>query len=219
MFYLLWKCGLRSGEVEELRLEDLDLDGRNFSVRDGKGQKDRTVYVTDTTIQALRAYLAVRGAGSGEHVFLYRNAPLSRCFIGCRIKAAGERVGIKVYPHRLRHTCATQLLNAGCRITSIQRFLGHKELGTTMIYARVHDKTVAEDYFKAMEQVEQKLALPVNPVKSPSSTGELLFLVNSLQGTTLNLAQREIVSALRSGLTLLAGQQIQMIDVNVLVDT
>ena len=108
MFYLLWQCGLRSGEVEELRLEDLDLNGRNLSVRDGKGQKDRTVFVTDTTIQALQEYLAVRGAGSGDHVFLYRNAPLSRCFIGCRIKAAGERVGVKVYPHRLRHTCATR---------------------------------------------------------------------------------------------------------------
>ncbi len=219
MFYLLWKCGLRSGEVEELRLEDLDLDRRNLSVRDGKGQKDRSVYVTDTTIQALREYLAVRGAGSGEHVFLYRNAPLSRCFIGCRIKAAGERVGVKAYPHRLRHTCATQLLNAGCRITSIQRFLGHKELGTTMVYAHVHDQTVAEDYFKAMEQVEERLALHVNPVKCPFSTSELLVLVDSLQGTTLNLTQREIVSALHSGLTLLAGQQIGIGDVKVLIES
>jgi hypothetical protein len=62
-----------------------------------------------------------------------------------------------VYPHRLRHTCATQLLNAGGRVTSIQRFLGHKELSSTMIYARAHDQTVAEDYFAAMERVEQRL--------------------------------------------------------------
>jgi hypothetical protein len=49
------------------------------------------------------------------------------------------------------------LLNAGCRITSIQRFLGHKKLNTTMIYARAHDKNVTEDYFRAMERVEQWL--------------------------------------------------------------
>ena len=70
---------------------------------------------------------------------------------------------MKVFPHRLRHTCATQLLNAGCRVTSIQRFLGHKELSSTMIYARAHDQTVAEDYFAAMERVEQRLEIVPNP--------------------------------------------------------
>jgi hypothetical protein len=70
---------------------------------------------------------------------------------------------VKVYPHRLRHTCATQLLNAGCRITSIQRFLGHKELSSTMVYARAHDQTVAEDYFAAMERVEQRLEIVTEP--------------------------------------------------------
>jgi len=53
----------------------------------------------------------------------------------------------------------TQLLNAGCRVTSIQRFLGHKELSSTMVYARAHDQTVAEDYFAAMERVEQRLEI------------------------------------------------------------
>ena len=66
---------------------------------------------------------------------------------------------MKVYPHRLRHTCATQLLNAGCRVTSIQRFLGHKDLSSTMVYARAHDQTVAEDYFAAMQRVEQRLEI------------------------------------------------------------
>jgi hypothetical protein len=76
---------------------------------------------------------------------------------------------VKVYSHRLRHTCATQLLNAGCRITSIQRFLGHKKLNTTMIYARAHDQTVAEDYFAAMQRVEQRLE-----IAPPAKIGEEL---------------------------------------------
>jgi integrase/recombinase XerC len=156
-FYLLWQGGLRLGEVEELRLEDLDLAQKRLCVRNGKGMKDRTVYLGGAAINALRAYLDVRGQGSGDHVFLYRNAPLKKDLIRAQIQYSGERVGVKVYPHRLRHTCATQLLNAGCRITSIQRFLGHKRLNTTMIYARAHDQTVADDYFAAMERVEQRL--------------------------------------------------------------
>jgi integrase/recombinase XerC len=158
-FHLLWQGGLRLGEVEELRLEDLDLAHKRLSLRDGKLRKDRTVYLAETAIHALQEYLAVRGDGSGDHVFLYRNAPLRKDIIRDHLKYAGERMGVKVYPHRLRHTCATQLLNAGCRITSIQRLLGHKKLNTTMIYARAHDQTVADDYFAAMQRIEQRLKI------------------------------------------------------------
>jgi len=162
-FYLLWQGGLRLGEVEELRLEDLDLPQKRLSVRDGKGRKDRTVYLTETAIHALQEYLAVRGEGSGDHVFLFRNAPLKKDIIRANLQYAGERVGVKVFPHRLRHTCATQLLNAGCRVTSIQRFLGHKELSSTMIYARAHDQSVADDYFAAMQRVEERLEIVPEP--------------------------------------------------------
>lgn len=73
---------------------------------------------------------------------------------------------MKVYPHRLRHTCATQLLNAGCRVTSIQRFLGHKKLSSTLIYAKAHDQTVADDYFAAMQRVEERLEIVPKPEES-----------------------------------------------------
>jgi integrase/recombinase XerD len=88
-------------------LEDLDLGGGRIDIRDGKGRKDRTVYITDSAIGKLQEYIQVRGQGSGEHVFLFRNAPLHKCFIHRQIKAAGERVGVKVHPHQLQHTCAT----------------------------------------------------------------------------------------------------------------
>ncbi len=86
MFYLFWQSGLRLGEVEELRLEDLDLAGRKLSVRNGKGMKDRTVYLTDTTERALTAYLAVRGPGASDHVFLYHHLALCKDLVHCRIK-------------------------------------------------------------------------------------------------------------------------------------
>jgi site-specific recombinase XerD len=167
-FYLLWQGGMRLGEVEELRLEDLDFGKRKLMVRQSKGLKDRAVYLTATVITALQAYLAVRGPGPTDHVFFYRNQPLCKDLVRGRIKAAGLRVGVKVYPHRLRHTCATQLLNAGCRVTSLQKFLGHKTLKATMIYAKVHDRTVADDYFAAMEEVEKRLDVSPSEAEPPA---------------------------------------------------
>lgn len=206
-FYLLWQSGLRLGEVEELRLEDLDLRGRKLTVQQSKGLKDRVVCMTNTTIRAVQAYLAVRGPGPTDHVFLYRNQPLSKDLVRGRIKAAGKRVGVSVYPHRLRHTAATQLLNAGCRITSIQKFLGHKELSTTMVYARVHDQTVADDYYMAMERVEQRLDLlggqeKPGPKIDENERGQLLVFAAQLTHPELTLEARlEIAAQMRDLLT------------------
>ncbi len=61
------------------------------------------------------------------------------------------------------HTCASHLLYAGCRITSIQKFLGHRKLNSTMIYARAYDQTVADDYFAAMRRVEQRMEIAPLP--------------------------------------------------------
>ena len=202
-FYLLWQSGMRLGEVEELRLEDLDLAGRRLAVRLSKGLKDRFVYMTDTTIRAVREYLEVRGPGPTDHVFLFRNQPLCKDLLRDRVQAAGKRVGVKVSPHRLRHTAATQLLNAGCPVTSIQKFLGHKNLNTTMGYARAHDKTVEADYFAAMSRIEQRLALAGSPrpMADPVSEGErsqLLALTERLAEPELSLEERlTIVSEIR----------------------
>ncbi len=171
VFYILWHGGLRLGEVEDLRMEDLDLSGRRLSVRTGKGQKDRTVYLTKVCIQAIQQYLAVRGANASDHVFIYHHAPLNRSFVGSRLKTLGGKAGVSVYAHQLRHTCATQLLNAGCRITSIQKILGHKNINTTLIYAKAYNQTVADDFYAAMERVEARLdLLPEKP--DDESAGE-----------------------------------------------
>ena len=196
-FYLMWQGGLRIGEVEELRLDNLNLAARRLTVRRGKGQQDRTVYLADSAVQALQAYLAVRGPGPTDHVFLYRNQPVCKDLLRGRIKAAGARTGVKVYPHRLRHTCATQLLNAGCRITSIQKLLGHRRLDSTLIYARVHDQTVADDYFAAMTRVEQRLALEPQAAESAPTNGnqtQLLALLDQLAVPTLEPTARLVLA-------------------------
>lgn len=211
-FYLLWQGGLRLGEVEELRLEDLALPAKRLTVRDGKNKKDRTIYLTQTAIHALQTYLAVRGPANTDHVFLYRNAPLRKDIIRAQLGYAGERVGVKVHPHRLRHTCATQLLNAGCRVTSIQRFLGHKKLNTTMIYARAHDQTVADDYFAAMKRVEERLDISsgepepepaTEPTLAPAARNQIIFWLERLSLPELCQTERlQIAESLKQTLSL-----------------
>lgn len=216
VFYLLWQAGLRRGEVEDLLLEDLHLNSRRLIVRRGKGVKDRTVYLTDAAAKALKAYLAVRGPGQTDHVFLYRYKPLSKDLIYGRIKAAGKRTGVKVTPHMLRHTFATQLVNAGCRITTIQVLLGHRRLNSTMVYARVHDQTVAQDYYAAMTLIEKRLEPHLRPSPepllatkghSPNRNGDaarLLVLAAALEAEPLTKSQRAALTELQQGLAALA---------------
>lgn len=230
-FYLLWQGGLRLGEVEELRLDNLNISTKpvlslskgsmqvlahkQLIIRQGKGRKDRAVYLTDKAVAALQAYLAVRGDGPTDHVFLYRHQPVNKDFVRGRIKAAGERTGVKVTPHQLRHTYATQLVNAGCKITTIQALLGHKHINTTLTYARVHDRTVAEDYFAAMAVVEKRLEshLPqpllsesgpaekeLNPSQSKENVRQLLKLVAALQAEPLNANQQALLAELRGNI-------------------
>jgi len=146
-------------------------------------------------VRAVREYLAVRGPGPTDHVFLYRNQALGKDLVPAHLKLVGVQVGVKVYPHRLRHTAATQLLNAGCRVTSIQKFLGHKELSTTMIYARVHDQTVADDYYAAMSQIEKRLELLDAPenIQEPISQNERAKLLE----ITAQLAAPELGAGIR----------------------
>ncbi len=79
---------------------------------------------------------------------------MQKDLVRCRLSGTGKRTGVKITAHMLRYTFATQLVNAGCDVTTIQQLLGHKCLTTTMIYTHVHDKTVIEDYFQAMAQIE-----------------------------------------------------------------
>ena len=215
-FYLLWQGGLRLGEVEDLCLGDLSLSQSRLTVRRGKGLQDRVVYLTETAVSALQAYLTVRGPDQTDHVFLYRYKPLRKDLVRDRIKTAGKRAGVKATPHMLRHTFATQLLNVGCKITTIQALLGHRRLNTTLVYARVHDKTVAADYYAAMARIEQRLELPRPSPQPPTNSNgaapghtrddarQMLALVTALQTEPLTANQQALVDELQCGLQALA---------------
>ncbi|MBI4733106.1 MAG: tyrosine-type recombinase/integrase [Chloroflexi bacterium] len=217
-FLLMLHSGLRSAEIRNLKMKDIEWEARRLRIVQAKGMKDRLVYLSQASLSALREYLEVRGPAEAlpENVFIYRHRPLSKTYLFMRMRTYGRRCGVHAAPHHLRHSCATLLLNAGAPVVTVQTILGHKNVDTTMGYARLYDGTVAADYYQAMNLVERQLALPEDRLAQPPSPGELLALVDALRNGTLNPAQTEIVWALRSGLALLADRMATINDVKVL---
>jgi len=214
-FLLMLHSGLRTGEARRLRLKDLGLEDRRVRIEQSKGLKDRIVCLSQAAVDALCAYLEVRGSAcpapgqreAGDHVFIYRHLPLSFTYCSERLRTYGRRCGFHVTPHQLRHSCATLLLNAGAPILTVQTILGHQHIDTTLGYARLYDGTVAADYYRAMQQVESRMELQEVADDSAPTGGQLLALVDALFGGTLNVAQRETVHALRGGILALVEQE------------
>jgi site-specific recombinase XerD len=159
---------MRLGELVDLRQGDLDLIGGRLRIDEGKGRKDRIVYLSATARQAVEHYLAGLPAQPPDAPLFYRvtGAPLAYRWVQFRLRQLGEEAGIAhVSPHRMRHTLATRLINQGVAVTTIQKILGHVDLNTTQRYARVADPSVEQDYQQAMLKIEQQAhALTLAPV-------------------------------------------------------
>jgi site-specific recombinase XerD len=154
-FLLMAHAGLRIGELQNLRLEDWHPAQQRLVVRQGKDNQDRAVPLSPETTAALEAYLVVRESVPLPHLLVYQGRPLGQDFIRNHLHQYADRAGLKrVTPHRLRHTCATRLLNAGMPVTSVQTLLGHENLATTMGYAQLYDDTVRKDYQAAVAQLQ-----------------------------------------------------------------
>ena len=161
MFMLMLRCGLRVQEVAELTVEAVEYGRRQIFVFHGKGDKDRVVYMSDDARSALLAYLAKRSS-KAKALFLVqkgpmRGKPLSVRGIQKRIEYYARKSELNVSCHRLRHTMATQLLNADAALATIQDLLGHGQITTTQRYCRVANLKVQRDYYKAMEVVLQRM--------------------------------------------------------------
>ena len=156
-FFVLAHTGLRASECVYLQVGDLDLSGRRLLIRQGKGRKDRAVYLSDTATLALTRYLADTPRPANAPLWLRPNGrPIKYAWLLGRVTALGQAAGVaQVTPHRLRHSLATRLLNAGMDITRIQKLLGHLQLSTTQVYAQVLDTTLEADYRQAMTHIER----------------------------------------------------------------
>lgn len=158
MFKVMLRCGLRVEEVANLCISDLDLKRKRIFVRHGKGRKDRVVYVSNDAHEAIVNYLRVRPSSKAKKLFLvekgpYTGNPISVRGIQKRMESYARKTGLEVSCHHLRHTMATQLLNAEAEVVTIQDLLGHNGINTTERYCTVSNLKVMRDYFKAMEVV------------------------------------------------------------------
>ena len=169
MFMLMLRCGLRGEEVANLTMGVVDVKRRTILVEDGKGSKDRIVYMSNDVLQALAAYLSVRPASGARKIFLAEKEPctgkpISIRGIQRRMECYARKAKIKVSCHHLRHTMSTQMLNADADLSTIQDLLGHSNVKTTQRYCRVSNLKVQRDYFKAMEVIMLRTAgNPDNP--------------------------------------------------------
>lgn len=154
LYALLGHAGLRISEALDVQVKDLDLAGRRLRVRDGKGRRERVVYLSGKATEVLRTYLETVPHAPGDLVLSCNGQPLEYHSAWERLRHRGREVGIAgLSPHRLRHTYATVLLNNGMGIEALRRLMGHENLNTTLIYARLADTTLERQYRAAMEHV------------------------------------------------------------------
>lgn len=153
---LLFSTGLRVSELCALSIDDVDVSRDEFSVR-GKGEKIRVVFLSPAAKDAITAYLKARKdmydalfIQHGPRAQSSGDARLSPRAVQRIIKACAINAGItrKVTPHVLRHSFATNLLQNGADLRSVQALLGHAHIATTQVYTHVTDKHLKEIHQK-----------------------------------------------------------------------
>jgi site-specific recombinase XerD len=156
MFLLMLRCGLRVGEVSSLPWSAIDLAQGTVRIDNSKGHVDRVVYLAPDVAKALRQWQGHQ-ATAASYVFPSRGTSLTarqmRNLMTGYLKLAGIT---KAYsPHSLRHTFATQLLNAGASLEVVKELMGHRSLDMTLRYTQLYDRTKRAQYDQAMAKVEK----------------------------------------------------------------
>jgi integrase/recombinase XerD len=159
LILVLLRTGMRIGEVLRLNVRDLDVRERKIHIYEGeKNYLGRVVYLSDDALMALKLWLGRRKPET-EYLFpglkhKHLGYTQARNIFVKYICAAGlQHKGYMI--HSLRHTFASELLNAGMRLECLQLLLGHSDIEMTRRYARLTDKSREEEYFRAMAIIEQ----------------------------------------------------------------
>ena len=155
---LLARTGMRKGEFLGLTIDAVVQIGSAFWLRTpvGKMRNDRYVPLHPTLKTIIDGWLARRPTWqSSDLLFTDRGRPIPPSRVDKAVQRAADAAGLgHVHPHQLRHTLATQAINRGMSLEAIAALLGHKSLSMTLVYARIADRTVAEEYFTVTEKVE-----------------------------------------------------------------
>ena len=162
---IMLDTGLRVSELCGLDLDDVDFEDLSALVIGGKGEKDRTVLFTKSTVSAISAWSPMRKSRlercnnkkDDRALFLSsrgnRMNPRSVQKIMDKLADEADIPRSRLSPHTLRHTFATGLLERGADLVTIQRLLGHASIATTRIYLEIGDQTLREIYHRAQKQI------------------------------------------------------------------
>ena len=160
LYLLILRCGLRVSEVTRLRRSDLDWEQQSLRIDQGKGRKDRVVYVSADALAALRTCLAVRPAAVPEEVVCWNQKRPHRALSSKGMQKKMERyakaAGIKASCHSLRHTFASHLLEEGAEVISIKELLGHASMESSERYAKLSNQRVKQIYQQTIRKVIAK---------------------------------------------------------------
>ena len=141
---LLYSTGIRVGELVNLNIDDIDLEGRECVVY-GKGDKERRVYFDAKTKVHLKEYIESR-KDTNSALFVTLDAPFERLKISgveIRLRKLGRELNLeRIHPHKFRRSMATRAIDKGMPIEQVQKILGHSQIDTTMQYAMVNQNNV-----------------------------------------------------------------------------
>ena len=139
-------CGLRVGEVTNLRMDDISLDDSTVYVRSEKGEQDRIVGIPDFVISDIRDYLKFRMPTDPRAFFTTKEGRMPYEYIRSLTAKIGHKLNMpKLHYHSLRHYYATLLLNLNRDLREIQLLLGHANVQTTVVYTHVQEMKMSKE--------------------------------------------------------------------------
>lgn len=160
MVLVLLRTGMRIGELLNTRVSDVHMEEQKVLIYEGeKNQRGRVVYFSEDAREALQAWMNKRDRSIELLFYGYKGNPLSYPAARMMFVKYLDRAELshKDYTlHRLRHTYATELLNARIPLECLEKLMGHSRLEVTRRYAMLTDKTKEEEYFKAMAIIERR---------------------------------------------------------------
>ncbi len=169
---ILAHTGMRKSEMLGLRVDSVVLIGETYWLRTpvGKLHTDRYIPLHPTVKTLIDQWFTTRPTWQATDLLLIeRGRPIRGPRVDKAVTRAATAAGIgHVHPHQLRHTLATQAINRGMSLEAIAALLGHRSMSMTMVYARIADRTVAEEYFAVTAKV-QALYAQTEPVKLPAN--------------------------------------------------
>lgn len=171
----LARTGMRRGELLGLTVDAIVQIGTGYWLRTpvGKLHTDRYIPLHPQLKELLDAWIAARPDWQASSLLLTeRGRPIPPTRVEKAVQKAATAAGLgHVHPHQLRHTLATQAINRGMSLEAIAALLGHYDLSMTMVYARIADRTVADEYFAVTKKVEILYATAQPPVLPADAAG------------------------------------------------